>query len=984
MELNLEQIIALVKEVLPEGVEISNVSTSGPTKVSIALLKPLAEGDLDLTREDFDDNGCLLPEVCDKIVNDFAADMGELLKPVEGKLEDIKLEVVPNGFSGSVCLSFDDGTLSDNFAFESSLQVLAETVAYKVGDYLNSEEDAAKLDYSNLELNKNDLSDEVPEAGLEIAPIADEEPERPDMNEEPFDEGIDFKALAEKYLGPDEDEQDELAAKLKDYEDEKYASDLYDSAYESLEDEAACEDCFAVYPKSKMIKTRLGYLCPVCDQERKSHQGTNLDLVDKDPFDLDYDDPRLPKKEKEPEVVSEPFDAKAERAHEEGIDEELKVIKDFGDYEPWSGAEDTYNKIKDAGKLEELEAWLEEIFPDGATETEINDVLWFEPRECFIACGLDSEDGSSEDVFDQDFDEGYTGNPAERTTHLEYTDDNPADGKAVLPDNIEKQLTEDEEGKDAELIKESKFADGFEDALNKEYHNRLDKYAKDFGYANGQELDDAMNADWDLKQEVIEADDGDNFLDLYLNWWPDCEAFNAEDDYYNEPLEEILGEIVGVKPYNENLEEHVNDRPADIESDQKLQGVDNAVVDCKKYTLVAHSEDEKPVDCKLEKPALEEPVAGKEVDVKLYEDVNEKPWIMQQGDNGEPEYLGFAKSQNDMLSKMVKDHRSNAVGENTYIDELDKETYEYMKEDGDLSEDEIKELDKYFGITENLEEAKKDDELPVDPEAAKLEVHTMLNDLVADEIEAINGYEEAKKEIMDTPIAHKDNILDTIDHVEDEEKEHVDELISATTEIPFDKEEAPAPVVEEPVVEEEPLNQDFPEVEENLEEKVDLPAFDSDVKVGDSILIINMEGEPDYCGRKGKVDHIDSLGQLHGTWGGLAVIPGVDKFDILTDESLKESLSDDKLRSLFEDHLYQGGYIEDKKTDIFFDYDNLDFDTWINDLVNFFTEGLGDDYGFTAEEMKKAIYADSAFLDDLRTEFDELKEEFGDFDESLK
>lgn len=49
-----------------------------------------------------------------------------------------------------------------------------------------------------------------------------------------------------------------------------------------------------------------------------------------------------------------------------------------------------------------------------------------------------------------------------------------------------------------------------------------------------------------------------------------------------------------------------------------------------------------------------------------------------------------------------------------------------------------------------------------------------------------------------------------------------------------------------------------------------------------------MEGEPDYCGRKGKVDHIDSLGQLHGTWGGLAVIPGVDKFDIIT-EDLKES-----------------------------------------------------------------------------------------------
>ena len=117
-------------------------------------------------------------------------------------------------------------------------------------------------------------------------------------------------------------------------------------------------------------------------------------------------------------------------------------------------------------------------------------------------------------------------------------------------------------------------------------------------------------------------------------------------------------------------------------------------------------------------------------------------------------------------------------------------------------------------VDENLKEDKKVDKLPADPEAAKLEVHTMLNDLVADEIEAINGYDDAKAEIIDTPIAHKDNILNTIDHIKDEEKEHIDELIDATTEIPFDKEEeTPAPEIEEP------FNQDFPEIDEESEEK---------------------------------------------------------------------------------------------------------------------------------------------------------------------
>ena len=60
------------------------------------------------------------------------------------------------------------------------------------------------------------------------------------------------------------------------------------------------------------------------------------------------------------------------------------------------------------------------------------------------------------------------------------------------------------------------------------------------------------------------------------------------------------------------------------------------------------------------------------------------------------------------------------------------------------------------------------------------------------------------------------------------------------------------------------------------------------VKIGDTIRIIRMndDGGKDlqarmYNGRSGVVEHIDSKGQLHGTWGGLAVIPGVEDFEVL-------------------------------------------------------------------------------------------------------
>lgn len=36
-----------------------------------------------------------------------------------------------------------------------------------------------------------------------------------------------------------------------------------------------------------------------------------------------------------------------------------------------------------------------------------------------------------------------------------------------------------------------------------------------------------------------------------------------------------------------------------------------------------------------------------------------------------------------------------------------------------------------------------------------------------------------------------------------------------------------------------------------------------------------------YDGNEGTIEFIDSLGQLHGTWGGLAVIPEVDRFVII-------------------------------------------------------------------------------------------------------
>ena len=37
---------------------------------------------------------------------------------------------------------------------------------------------------------------------------------------------------------------------------------------------------------------------------------------------------------------------------------------DIYDFEPWSGAKSTYERIEDEGKLRELETMLEDLYPD--------------------------------------------------------------------------------------------------------------------------------------------------------------------------------------------------------------------------------------------------------------------------------------------------------------------------------------------------------------------------------------------------------------------------------------------------------------------------------------------------------------------------------------------------------------------------------------------------------------------------------------------
>jgi hypothetical protein len=66
-------------------------------------------------------------------------------------------------------------------------------------------------------------------------------------------------------------------------------------------------------------------------------------------------------------------------------------------YTPWSGAVSTWQKIQDNDKVEQLESALEDLYPNGMTETELNDLLWFDEDSVYEWLGISDEESEEKE-----------------------------------------------------------------------------------------------------------------------------------------------------------------------------------------------------------------------------------------------------------------------------------------------------------------------------------------------------------------------------------------------------------------------------------------------------------------------------------------------------------------------------------------------------------------------------------------------------------
>lgn len=108
-------------------------------------------------------------------------------------------------------------------------------------------------------------------------------------------------------------------------------------------------------------------------------------------------------------------------------------------FQAWSGGKDTLNRIINEGKCDELESMLEEMYPDGMTDTELNDLLWFESDTVFEWLGIRTYDQIKKELEDAKFE--LEDKKQEYEDEAEVIKEGAAEGN-LTAEEIEKELAE--------------------------------------------------------------------------------------------------------------------------------------------------------------------------------------------------------------------------------------------------------------------------------------------------------------------------------------------------------------------------------------------------------------------------------------------------------------------------------------------------------------------------------------------------------------
>lgn len=382
----------------------------------------------------------------------------------------------------------------------------------------------------------------------------------------------------------DEDYWDMLCAEYEDQENGRHAmsgtfnginADELVETLEENETDVECKECFDLFPKDQCVKVAFGYICPTC---------AKCEVADEDMFKVDF-----------PEY--EKFSSENEMIPSEPDPEPMPDISPNPD--PMPEAEETENDL-----ISEPEEAIPFLVKD-----EEEAIAGYEAAEEVVA---DSDLENKEEILDTiDHIKEEEEEHIEELNDLVDTDEDP-----VFEDEEDENgpISTPEEEETEPLTENAQRAGGFRTDGYRTAYACYDSDDFDINVELGMQDED----DYEVENQLYLLGPGQTVADLVVYLSRECGFTNV---YVHTETSANRDEIKTASKFTtvpgnhdyrhygtiqDRLVEHIQDCPEPIESDQELEGTDNAVVKCKVADVVTHSEDEKPVDCEgKKKPFME-------------------------------------------------------------------------------------------------------------------------------------------------------------------------------------------------------------------------------------------------------------------------------------------------------------------------------------------------------------------------------------------
>lgn len=441
-----------------------------------------------------------------------------------------------------------DGDIDEVF---SSKTIWAHNeLEYPTNEFVDDEDDDywAELEnmYNDEQDGKHVIGDTTWFEGLDTSDTNVEKPE-----------DVKYLRQAQTKTPQASDAGNTLSKKALKKADLKNTDDLVETLEEN-EDEVECKECFDLFPKADCIKVDLGYICPTCaecgtvseddifkiDFPEYEKMSFGNDMIPEEPMPADEVPTETPiVTEPEEEIENNPISTPEEAVPFLVKDEEEAI----------AGYEQAAEIVEDSD-LENKEEILDTIEHIKEEEEE-----HIEELTDLVDTKEDTESTADDDeIIDVENDPvSDPAVPVETETPLNE-DATPTRYWMLYFDGNDVGVTE--------AADEDEAMRYFEDYYSDEYHF------------------DSTDHDWgvdEITEEEYETYDGDSFGGYYT---------------YDNTFDMEFDRAVDA------MREHVNQENPAVESDQELEGTDNAVEKCKTNPVVTHSKDDLPLDsCDHEK-----------------------------------------------------------------------------------------------------------------------------------------------------------------------------------------------------------------------------------------------------------------------------------------------------------------------------------------------------------------------------------------------